>query len=251
MTRLSLAVAAALASCASARFLAAPAAVKAPAPQNASVHNSSVHNASSHNASAHNATAPKKPLSDAEQLEKLTVGLKAVQNLRSQFTTMTAGEEDDGSKFANGALSEELGKKDSKVWATLQDMLTKTVATMGQMKGKSKDDQKKLMSSLEHDLDSKAGQMMKLTGDVTQKQYSQDEEYLLGLLNMHREWSLEQQLNATETFNKGSPVIAELVKHHDAKTPLAAQLANLMDAAHSAKKAARAFIQLLVSVRAA
>eukprot|EP00429_Kryptoperidinium_foliaceum_P013578 CAMPEP_0176045402 /NCGR_PEP_ID=MMETSP0120_2-20121206/22536_1 /TAXON_ID=160619 /ORGANISM="Kryptoperidinium foliaceum, Strain CCMP 1326" /LENGTH=241 /DNA_ID=CAMNT_0017378805 /DNA_START=52 /DNA_END=777 /DNA_ORIENTATION=+ len=241
MMRTSVVVVAALASCASGRFLSAPKVVNA----------SAVAKAAPATANSTKAAAAPKHLTESEQLEKLAVGLKVVQNLRSQFTAATSEEQDDGSKFANGALSEELGKKDSKVWAALQDMLAKTVTTMGQLKGKSKSDRAKIMDSLGKDLDSKAGEMMKLTNDVTLKQYNQDEEYLLGLLNQHREWSFDKQLNATATFNKGSPVIAELYKHHDSKTPLAAQLANLMDAAHSAKKAARAFLQLVASVRSA
>eukprot|EP00428_Durinskia_dybowskii_P032328 CAMPEP_0170238548 /NCGR_PEP_ID=MMETSP0116_2-20130129/19029_1 /TAXON_ID=400756 /ORGANISM="Durinskia baltica, Strain CSIRO CS-38" /LENGTH=243 /DNA_ID=CAMNT_0010489361 /DNA_START=43 /DNA_END=774 /DNA_ORIENTATION=+ len=200
-------------------------------------------------ATAHdNSTAKPHHASDIDELKKLSTGLKAIQNLRSNFAAMTAGEQDDGSKFANGALSEELGKKDSKVWATLQDMLANTVATMGKLKSKPEGERKKMMESLEKDLDSKAGHLMDLTGEVTKKQYAQDEEYLLGLLNMHRNWSWEQQFNATATFNKGSPVIAELYKRHDASRPLSVQLAELMDAAHATKRAAQAFIQLVDSL---
>merc|ERR1740121_208423 len=107
---------------------------------------------------------------------------------------------------------------------------------MNKMKGKDNASKEDLMADLEKKLDGKAGRIMNITQAASKKQQDQDEEYLLGLLNMHREWSMDQQLNATATFMKYSPVIEQLYNHHDANSSLAPQLAALMDAENSKKK---------------
>merc|ERR1719203_682017 len=64
------------------------------------------------------------------------------------------------------------------------------------------------------------------------KQLVENEEFLLGLLNMHERrhnWSMDQELDAICDFAKDSPVIKELYFHHDASKSLAMQLANFMD----------------------
>merc|ERR1719375_2065623 len=88
------------------------------------------------------------------------------------------------------------------------------------------------MASLEGELNKKASVLSNVNADVSKKQQEQDEEYVLGLLNLHRnDWSVEQQLNATKTFMHNSPVLQDFYKNHDAKKPLVPQLAALMDAA--------------------
>jgi len=115
---------------------------------------------------------------------------------------------------------------------------------MTSMKGKSKAERETIMNSLEGNLDKKATVLSSVTGDVEKKQQQQDEQYTFGLLLMHQSgkniWSMEQQLNATHTFMKNSPVLQELFAHHDANKPLAPQLAVMMDAepANKAFKAA-------------
>jgi len=124
-------------------------------------------------------------------------------------------------------------------------MLDTTAQAMKQMKSKGKNEKKDLMADLEKTLDSKAGHIMNMTNEASKAQQSQDEEYLLGLLNMHSTWSMEQQLNATSTFKTYSPVIAQLYNHHDASKPLAPQLANLMDEEKATKNKVKiAMIQL-------
>lgn len=172
--------------------------------------------------------AAKTELSESEQLKKLQTGLQTIQNLRAQFSN--PADKDDGSKFAYGALSEELSKNNSGIWSTLTDMLSTTAEAMKQMHSKGKNEQHDLMANLEKTLDSKAVNIMNLTKTASKAQQAQDEEYLLGLLNMHPQWSMEQQLNATATFKQYSPVIADLYNHHDAGKSLAPQLAALMDA---------------------
>merc|ERR1719158_1316472 len=102
---------------------------------------------------------------------------------------------------------------------------------MTSIKGKSKAEKDKAMASLEKDLDKKAEVLNNVNKDVSIKQQQQDEEYLLGLLILHRnDWSNEKKLNATETFMKNSPLLQNFFKHHDDKKPLETQLAALMDA---------------------
>lgn len=182
----------------------------------------------------------------ASELKKLQFGLETIKNLRSQFSS--DGPKDDGSKFAYGALSEELSKKDSGIWSTLTDMLNTATEAMQQMNHTDKNQQQQLMAKLEKTLDSKAGRIMNLTQSASKAQESQDEEYLLGLLNMHREWTLDQQLNATGTFMKYSPVIEQLYRHHDTTRPLAPQLAALMDAKKTQKKKTHALLLQLLDI---
>ena len=98
-----------------------------------------------------------------------------------------------------GALSEELSNKDSQVWSTIENMLGETKNAMTELKGKSKSDREKVMQSLESKLDMKAKVLSTVTDSVSKKQEEQDEEYLLGLLNLHRnDWSIEKQLNVRD-----------------------------------------------------
>merc|ERR1719272_1596760 len=87
------------------------------------------------------------------------------------------------------------------------------------------------MKSLEGKLDEKAQVLSNVNDNVSKKQEEQDEEYLLGLLLLHKDnWSMEKQLNATETFMHNSPILKNLFAHHDATKPLAPQLAVMLDA---------------------
>jgi hypothetical protein len=197
----------------------------------------SVHQKSSKGWAKKVVSAANHPVTEEEKMAQLTNGLKAMTNLQDMFRKQqpSIGAE----KFANGAMSEELSNKDSQVWTAIGSMLKTVQAASQTMKGKSKADREKMMQSLESDLNSKAGVLSTVTADVSKKQQQQDEEYVLGLLIMHRDnWSMEKQLNATETFMHNSPVLQQLYNHHDASKPLASQLAALMDSKSSVAPAA-------------
>eukprot|EP00403_Amphidinium_massartii_P016197 CAMPEP_0178410020 /NCGR_PEP_ID=MMETSP0689_2-20121128/20764_1 /TAXON_ID=160604 /ORGANISM="Amphidinium massartii, Strain CS-259" /LENGTH=217 /DNA_ID=CAMNT_0020031183 /DNA_START=30 /DNA_END=683 /DNA_ORIENTATION=- len=167
---------------------------------------------------------------DAVKLSKLHESLKRLQNLKGVFAKEHSPSEPQASQFADGALSQELSNSDSGVWAAIDSMIGSTQQAAQEMKGKGKDEQKKLMDSLEKTLDAKAGELSGLTDKVSSKQRKLDEEYVLGLLLMHqKDWSMKQQLNATATFVHSSPLLKELYEHHNASEALAPQLAKLMD----------------------
>jgi len=169
-------------------------------------------------------------LSEEAQLAHLESGLNVIQKLKSVFAS---AQQDSASRFANGAMSDELSDQNSAIWGAIDSMMTQAKKVSAEMKGKSKADKEKLMDSLETSLNSKAHVLSGVTHHVEKKQQNQDEEYLLGLLMSHTDWSMQNQLNATHTFMQDSPVIAELYKHHDEKKPLAGQLAAMMDAEHA------------------
>merc|ERR1719284_2269900 len=109
-------------------------------------------------------------------------------------------------------------------------MIGATKDAMTAVKGKGKAEREKIMESLEGELNKKAEVLTNVNNDVTKKQQQQDEEYVLGLLLMHqKDWSMDEQLNATEKFMHSSPILQNLYEHHDATKPLAPQLAALMD----------------------
>jgi hypothetical protein len=167
---------------------------------------------------------------DSDKLAALGKGLATIHKLQSLFAKDKTTLADGAEKFANGALSEELSNKDSQVWSTIETMIGETQSAMTSIQGKSKTDREKIMASLEDKLNSKAEVLTNVSNDVTKKQQQQDEEYVLGLLLMHqKDWSMDQQLNATEKFMNGSPLLRDLFEHHDAAKPLAPQLADLMD----------------------
>jgi hypothetical protein len=184
---------------------------------------------------ATNATKVVKPQDEAATLEGLKKGLETIHNLRALFTAKPNSPKDGSEKFANGALSEELSKKDSQVWSAIESMLGETQKAVNDIKGKDKAVRAQVMKSLEDKLDGKAKDLSNVTADVSKKQQQQDEEYLLGLLLMHKDdWSMEKQLNATEKFMHNSPVLQNLFQHHDPSKALAPQLAALMDAHNKA-----------------
>jgi len=175
---------------------------------------------------------PTRPQTEAEKLESLSKGLQSIHNLRAMFKSSKENSPHrDAEKFANGAMSEELSNQDSQVWSTIETMLGAVQQATKSMQGKKKSEQDQLMASLESQLNKKAGVLSHVTDSVEKKQKQQDEEYLLGLLIMHqKDWSMEQQLNATKTFMHDSVVLRDLYDHHDAGKPLAPQLAAMMDA---------------------
>jgi len=185
----------------------------------------------------------REPATEEEKLNALQNGLSAMRSLRTIFDRARTGPTDGAQKFADGALSDELSRRDSPFWSSIDSMIDSTHNAMGLMRGKSGTDQKKLMTTLEGELDSKVKVMSGVNTKVNRKQQKLDDEYLLGLLLMHqKDWSMKQQLNATVTFMHASPLIAELYAHHDAGKPLAAQLATLMDA--EPRTVAKALLQL-------
>lgn len=205
-----------------------------------------------------NATVAKKNMTADEQIASLQQGLHAIEKLRTVFTAPEPGAKGDLEEFAQGAMTTELSKKDSPVWDTISNMLSATSKIMGQLKGKSKADQEKLMDGLEKDLNGKAAGLRKVTEHAGEVQEQRSEEYLLGVLMQHqKDWSIEKQVNATKTFTSTCTAAAELLKHYNPKEPLAPQFAALMDA-EKAKKgakvaadkaAAKLFIQLADSLR--
>lgn len=226
----------------------------APAAANASEVGALFQNATANATVKANATA-KANVSDMEQIEKLQEGLKSIQKVRSLFANTGAGPHVDAEKFADGALSTELSKQDSKVWSSIEDMMAESMSAMSKMKALkgNKAEQSKVMESLENSLNNKASVLNSVTDVVSKKQREQDEEYLLGLLIMHqKDWSMKQQLNATATFVKDSPLIKELYEHGDQSKSLAPQFAAMLDKvakSHSPKAAAKLFLQLASSLR--
>merc|ERR1719454_1217837 len=85
------------------------------------------------------------------------------------------------------------------------------------------------MTSLSDTLTKKAQNLQSAADSAEKLNEEHSNEYLLGLLMQHTEWSEEKQLNATRKFAHESAVIKELLAHHDSAKPLAPQLAALMD----------------------
>jgi len=191
-----------------------------------------------------NATKAVAAPSAEAQMAHLEAGLTVIQKLKSVFAS---AQQDDASKFANGAMSEELSSKDSAIWGAIDTMMSAAKKVSSEMKGKSKADKEKLMDSLEKQLSSKASVLSTVTKSVSKKQQSRDEEYLLGLLMSHKNWSMERQLNATHTFIEDSPIILKLYKNHT-NSSLAPQLAAMMDAKPKSSTAAKLFLQLADSL---
>jgi len=177
------------------------------------------------------------PLTDEQKLANLQHGLMAIKGLKAMF--QSDSELSGGNQFAQGALSSELSKDNSGIWDTINSMIASADDASKKMKsnGTTAAEKSHLMDSLESSLDGKAEDLNKGLGHVNEHQEDLDEEYVLGLLIMHqKDWTIDQQLNATHTLKKNSPLLEELYKHHD-KTPLAAQLAALMDKKKAAAKA--------------
>lgn len=207
---------------------------------------------------AKNGTAPhknaslvhKKALTPDEQIANLKQGLMSIEKLRGIFTAPDNNDPHTNvEQFAQGAMTTELSKKDSKVWSTIETMLGATQAVMGKMKGKNSTEQDKMMNDLEKDMNKQAVnlEVVNKKAGVLQEQHS--EEYLLGVLMQHQKWPMEKQLNATRTFAVDCVAAQELLKHYNKSQPLAPQLAAIMDAkkskaAAAEKKAAKMFIQL-------
>lgn len=202
--------------------------------------------------------APKKaaPPTDEEQAERLVQSLATIQKLRSNFVAASKLDKDKSgmAEMASGALTAELGKEDSSVWSTIQNMLEATTKVTKNLKGKSKAEQEKLMDSLEGSLNASAENLRAVTDRTTIVQEKHSAEYLLGLLNQHKQWSMAEQLNATKTFASSSEAAEKLLKTYNKSQALAPQLAIIMDeeakadgkaTSKAAKKAAMMFIQLV------
>jgi len=190
----------------------------------------------------------KKNLTDMEQLAGLKVGLETIKNLQADFT---AGQDGSVKQLGEGAMTTELHKKDSKFWATIQHMLQETNGAMSKITNATTSGRRNILHDLESSINASAETLKDVTENVGKKQDKQSDEYLVGILNQHRnDWSMEKQLNVTKKFSAFSPTAQELLKHHNMKEPFATQLARLMDSAQStskpkvAKKAAKLFLQL-------
>lgn len=185
------------------------------------------------NASHKNVTA--QPVSDEQKLANLQHGLMAIKGLKSMFESDT--ELSHGNKFAQGALSSELSSDNSGIWDTINTMMAAAdVAATKMKKGATAAEKSKIMDSLETSLDGKAEDLNKGLVQVNEHQQDLDEEYVLGLLIMHqKDWTVAQQLNATKSLKAHNPLLEDFYEHHDSKTPLAAQLAALMDKKKASK----------------
>merc|ERR1740133_834321 len=156
-----------------------------------------------------------------------------MNNLKASFSAKqqeTSEASQTASDWAEGSLSVELGKKDSAIWGTLENMMGEVGKAQEQMKGKSKEEKEQLEKSLESELNSKADTLKAVTDKTQKVQETRNAEYLLGLLNQHRDWSVEKQLNATRSFANTSEVARDLLQQYNKSEPLVAQLAELMDA---------------------
>lgn len=184
------------------------------------------------NATRNVTVAPKKNLTADEQIANLNSGLATIMKLKAVFTAPSGGMagHSDVEKFAQGAMSSELAAKDSPVWNAIESMLTATAKTTEQMKGKSKDEQEKIMDNLEQFMNDKASTLKNVTEKAGEVQEQHSEEYLLGVLMHHqKDWSIEKQLNATKTFVNTCDAAKELLKVYNKSQPLAPQLAAIMD----------------------
>jgi len=199
------------------------------------------------NATHKNVTATHKnvtalPVSDEQKLANLQHGLMAIKGLKAMFESDS--ELSGGNQFAQGALSSELSKDNSGIWDTINNMIATADDASKKMKNNATAAEKaKVMDDLEGSLDGKAQELNTGLGQVNEHQQDLDEEYVLGLLIMHqKDWTIEQQLNATRTLQKNNPLLDDFYKHHDSSKNLAAQLAALMDKKKAAKaaKAAKA-----------
>lgn len=169
-----------------------------------------------------------------EQLEHLSASLKAIQNLQAMFTSPDT-QAVMGFSEASGAMTSELSKKDSSVWATIANMVHASQKAMTEMKGKSKTEADKLMQNLETEMNSKAVDLKNVSDRATEVNNQHSAEYVLGLFNMHqKDWSIAKQLNVTQEFANGSFQVWQLAHKHDMSRPFAPQLAAIMDEAKQA-----------------
>jgi len=185
------------------------------------------------NASHKNVTAV--PVSDEQKLANLQHGLMAIKGLKAMFESDT--ELSGGNKFAQGALSSELSKDNSGIWDTINTMMAAADQAASKMKKNATAAEKsKIMDSLETSLDAKSNDLNTGLGQVNEHQQDLDEEYVLGLLIMHqKDWTVDQQLNATKSLKKNNALLEDFYEHHDSSKNLAAQLAALMDKKKAAK----------------
>eukprot|EP00416_Gambierdiscus_australes_P040600 CAMPEP_0171097564 /NCGR_PEP_ID=MMETSP0766_2-20121228/47619_1 /TAXON_ID=439317 /ORGANISM="Gambierdiscus australes, Strain CAWD 149" /LENGTH=281 /DNA_ID=CAMNT_0011556781 /DNA_START=42 /DNA_END=887 /DNA_ORIENTATION=+ len=206
-----------------------------------------------HNVSTapHPAQKLKHNFSAEDQLAKFHAGLEAIRKLRGTFAAEATGPEPERvQQLAQGALTTELQRKDSAVWAALEDMFAATTKAMSAMKGSNDTMKSDILKGLEGTIDQKAQALKNVTARVGQEQERQSEEYLLGLLMQHQQdWSVQKQLNVTRSFARDCPTARELLRNHHSDQPLAQQLAKLMDA-HKANevKAKALFLQLAASL---
>jgi hypothetical protein len=201
-------------------------------------------------------------LTSDEQIASLQNGLMMIHKLQSSLTRPEPGMAADkfGMKFAQGALTSELQKKDSVVWSTIDAMLGATTEAMVAMKGKSVAEKEKMMDALERKINTKSVALKNVTERVGHQQERHAEEDLLMVLKQHqKDWSMAEQLNATKSFAGSCSAAKDLLKHHNSSLPLATQLASIIDThkaiqvakAKATKKAAALFIQLAGSFRRA
>ena len=175
-------------------------------------------------------------VTDEQKLENLQHGLMAIKGLKAMF--QSDSELSGGNQFAQGALSSELSKDNSGIWDTINTMMAAADDASKKMKSNATSAAEKahLMDSLESSLDGKAEDLNKGLGQVNEHQQDLDEEYVLGLLIMHqKDWTVNQQLNATLRTSNKDPLLEDFYKHHDSSKPLSAQLAALMDKKKIAK----------------
>lgn len=183
---------------------------------------------------------------DAGQIDKVSKGLGMLAKLKGLFA-----KDQGASEMAEGAMTAELSKKDSTVWATIMDMVKTTQEVGSKLKNSklSKAEKDALMKSVEDKLNAKADSLGGFTQQVDKTDERHSEEYLLGLLMQHQgTWNSTKQLDVLKGFSKALPIARELLeRQEEAKKPLAVQLGDLMDK-EKAKKASKVFLQLASSL---
>jgi len=144
-----------------------------------------------------------------------------------------------------------LASKDSPVWGAIHSMLAFTSETAANMTSKSQIEQERYMNGLTKVLNEGALTLFKVTQKASAVQTQHDDEYLLGVLMQHqRDWSMEQQLNATKKF-VNCEAAKKLLQNYNKSEPLAPQFAALMDQKMANATAGNVTKKVLTTLKAA
>merc|ERR1719460_3294366 len=81
------------------------------------------------------------PPDQAKELIRISKGLEQLSKLKAVFVK-NQGEKLDGQEIAEGAMTTELGKKDSAVWSTIMDMVAAAQGAASKMNSAKTKDEK-------------------------------------------------------------------------------------------------------------
>merc|ERR1719150_2784127 len=111
----------------------------------------------------------RKNLTDMEQLASFKVGLEAIKNLQADFTAGkdATGDAQGMQQLAEGAMTTELHKKDSKFWGTIQQMLKETTGAMSKISNATASGKKNIMHDLESSINASAETLKETTGAMS------------------------------------------------------------------------------------